>query len=325
MSILDFFKRDKSHNRNIEEIQKSQNFIYYGTPSMVPKEGYTQGLSGASNTVGTTSDSLKGIEISNKKPTTLEEYYEGAKNLRELEELYPSVSETKEFLEREENLSPQNKGKSLIQMAREDDPETATKKDSIFIGDIKIEENLSTEVDVKENISEILVQTCGKLPNSQGPITSTFEEFYEICIKNRLDTLENTVKIMGEYVSQLLLDVEGLQHKSKKIKKADNAFIKKPSIKAFDNDRIYSTPLGTLYGKDYIYKTTEAIIDVLENHKKELHMKDIFSKIKHYNLKNPNVNYDTVKSIVYSLVKREKIKHGVEYGCFKIIKSTKDI
>ncbi len=171
---------------------------------------------------------------------------------------------------------------------------------------------LAEYVDVKPNISETLVQTWGKLPNSQGTITSTFEEFYEICIKNRLDNLENTIKIMEGYISQLLLDIEKLQCKEKKID---------DEIKLHDTDTIYSTPLSKLYGKDYIYNTTSAILDVLKNSKKELHVKDIFSKIQCYNLKNPNVSYDTVKSIVYILVKKKKIRHGFHNGCFEILSS----
>lgn len=316
MSILDFFKRDKSQNKTNQIAQGTSTSLKNYYENLVEEtnrntlnlyenkkqENYTEGLPGASNTVGTISE--------NVHPTSLAQYHEGAKNLKKIEELYPSVSET------------------------------IDKKEIFHI----IEEGVTSFGSCiprpeEKKLTETLVQTWGHLPNSQESKTSTFEEFYEICIKNRLDTLENTVKIMGEYVSQLLLDVEKLQFELygfqaeynfkasqlDKRNKPDNAFIKKPPIKAFDNDRIYLTPLGKLYGKDYIYKTTEAILDVLKNNKKELHMKDIFSKIKHYKLKNPNVNYDTVKSIVYSLVKKEKIKHGLQYGCFKIIKSTKDI
>lgn len=65
--------------------------------------------------------------------------------------------------------------------------------------------------------------------------------------------------------------------------------------------------------------TTDAIIDVLTHEDgKKLHYSDIYSKMKGYNLINPNVTLQSVKAILYQLARQKRIvlDNGTETGMF---------
>lgn len=69
--------------------------------------------------------------------------------------------------------------------------------------------------------------------------------------------------------------------------------------------------------------TTDAIIDVLTHEDgKKLHYSDIYSKMKGYNLINPNVTIQSVKAILYQLARQKRIvlDNGTETGMFFIEK-----
>lgn len=62
---------------------------------------------------------------------------------------------------------------------------------------------------------------------------------------------------------------------------------------------------------------TNAILDVLLKEKNGLSFNDIFSKIKEYNLKNPNITRESFKSLLYGLRREGRVDYGKKEGTFK--------
>lgn len=66
-----------------------------------------------------------------------------------------------------------------------------------------------------------------------------------------------------------------------------------------------------------LWKTTDAIIDILNNNKKDLHYKKIYTIIKSYNLSQSDLSLQSLKSAMYNLKMSRKIEYGKEAGTFR--------
>ena len=73
---------------------------------------------------------------------------------------------------------------------------------------------------------------------------------------------------------------------------------------------------------DSKFLNTEAILDVLTRSKRELHNKEVFDRIKVYNLHVDNISLGTVQATLRYLVSKEKASYGKKRGCFKIRNAT---
>lgn len=113
---------------------------------------------------------------------------------------------------------------------------------------------------------------------------------------------------------------------------ANQATIFDLSVRIADLEKkISSQPKIVLYNSDKSSRNwdgspksnTDAIIGVLKDSEgKKLHYSDIYSKMKGYNLINPNVTTQSVKAILYQLARQKRIvlDNGTETGLFFIEK-----
>jgi len=262
MSILDFFKRNNNHAEKKVEFETEQSAYN------IPKVSTKAMVYGVPKTIDSKNSDNIG-SLPNPKITTLDEYYEGCKNLKKLEKLYQSTSEI--------NSEPIG-------------------TDTIWT--VKGLQASSDKPLLKENIDKE-------------------KEINKIGIESILENIKNDL-------NKLLLRVERLEtiHIAIVPKLLGTTSIPKELI--LPKNQEYSKLEDYSTGENYIYNTTNAILDILTKNQKELHLKEIFDKIKNYKLKNQYVSYNTVKSTIYSLVKKKKIRHGLQYGCFQILKSSKN-
>ncbi|MGN6560776.1 MAG: hypothetical protein ACTHJ2_09655 [Candidatus Nitrosocosmicus sp.] len=66
-----------------------------------------------------------------------------------------------------------------------------------------------------------------------------------------------------------------------------------------------------------LWKTTDAIIDILNNSKKDLHYRKIYTIIKNYNLIQTDLSLQSLKAAMYNLKMSRKIEYGKEAGTFR--------
>lgn len=139
------------------------------------------------------------------------------------------------------------------------------------------------------------------------------------------DRLLEEIKIKDDEISRINFRLKIREHlnkdkeefNKKKIIK-ETAKIKPEDIKSMqliDIDKINKILLPVPTEK--LWKTTDAIIDILNNSKKDLHYKKIYTIIKSYNLSQADLSLQSLKSAMYNLKMSRKIEYGKETGTFR--------